>query len=144
MKPLVATVLAAGLGGVGFGVAATVSGQPDLVCTLALDRASVAPGAAVTATLTLRNTGRESVELGFSSAQRYDFRLLRGERVVWSWAGDMMFAQVVGEMTLAAGARAAWSERLAAPAEPGGYVVEGRVSALGRDDLVASARLTVR
>jgi len=147
VKPLTARMRAGLVAGSALLLAAAAVSpppQPDLVCTLTLDRASVAPGAVVRATLTLRNTGRESVELGFSSAQRYDFRVRRDQQVLWRWAADMAFAQMVGDLTLAPGRHATWTESITAPAQPGEYTVEGKVTALGRDDLSASTRLTVR
>ncbi len=146
MKSLTAPVRGAGAvaGSVLLLAAATVSPPPDLVCTLTLDRTSVAPGALVRATITVRNLGWDSVELGFSTAQRYDFRVRRDQQIVWRWAADMAFAQVVGELTLAPRRHATWTESITAPAQPGEYIVEGKVTALGRDDLSASAGLTVR
>lgn len=142
MKPLTACI--GFVAGSVLLLAATVSPQPDLVCTVTLDHTTVAPGAVVRATLTLRNTGRESVELGFSSAQRYDFRVRRDQQVVWRWAADMAFAQMIGELALTPGRHATWTESITAPTQPGEYTVEGTVTALGRDDLSASTRLTVR
>lgn len=84
-------------------------------------------------TLTLRNSGPESVTLSFADAQRYDFRILDEEgEALWRWSDDYAFAQVLGEERLASGESRAWSERYEERLPPGEYTAEGIVPAMDR------------
>jgi hypothetical protein len=88
-------------------------------------------------------TGRE-VTLGFPTAQRFDFVVRLAGRVVWQWSADMMFAQILGSETLAAGDslvfEAEWDQGLGGGTNPalGAYTVQGVVKA--RPELATQER----
>ena len=89
-------------------------------------------GAPLQMTLTLLNRGGQPARLLFASSQRYDF-LARDDagNEVWRWSADKLFAQVLGEETLAPGGtltfEETWNQRdnRGLQVAPGRYVIEG-------------------
>ena len=55
----------------------------------------------VVMTLTVRNTTDRALNLIFPTAQRYDFVVSRGKKVVWQWSHGRMFAQARGRHSIA-------------------------------------------
>jgi hypothetical protein len=54
----------------------------------------------IVVTLTLANEGTHILRLDFETAQRYDLLVFRGERMVWRWSENKLFAQLTGQLTL--------------------------------------------
>ncbi len=115
-----------------------------LALTVATDQAAYAPGATITARLTVINDAKDAVILGFSSSQRYDFAIeTEAGETRWRWAGDRMFAQMLGEETLGPGKGLVYTERFPAPREPGRYRVVARLASR-TPPASAAADFTVR
>lgn len=66
---------------------------------------AVAVGTDVTLSFTVTNANNAPATIQFPSAQQYDFRIWNenGGALVWRWAADKAFAQVVTSRALAAG-----------------------------------------
>lgn len=105
----------------------------------------VAPGrlpraGEATFTLTLRNRSDRMVVLPFTSSQRYDFEVRRGERVLWQWSHDRVFAQVLGQLAIRPGEaltyREKWNVRTNTGdrVPPGDYTVRGYLTPAGPRD----------
>lgn len=108
----------------------------DLVATMEVE----AGGGAVGLTLHLTNATSQSIELDFSSGQRYDFAVSRldGEEL-WRWSSDQMFTQALGTETLAAGGSTRYRVEWPARGMRGEFVATGEVTATNRR-IVQSAR----
>jgi hypothetical protein len=79
--------------------------------------------------LHVTNVSGGPLVLEFATAQRYDFEVLAlSGAVVWRWSDDMMFAQVLGEETLAAGETRRYTAGWPAPGGAGEYVARGRLT----------------
>lgn len=117
--------------------------ESTLAVTVGTDRPRYAPGEPITITLTVSNRGDQPARLHFSSGQRYDFTIEDREgKVLWHWAADRLFVQMLGEETLAPGAALVYRERFAGLLTPGTYRATGTLLAAGA--LVsASAPVTV-
>jgi hypothetical protein len=75
----------------------------------------------------ITNTSNRPVELEFTSGQRYDFTVRRGESVVWRWAADRSFIQMIGQETVPAGGSLKYEER-APIREPGSYTATAELT----------------
>jgi len=53
--------------------------------------------------LTIKNNGAKSLELVFVSAQRYDIAINFGNKEIWRWSKDKMFALFTGKIVLKPG-----------------------------------------
>ena len=79
--------------------------------------------------LQVTNTLATPVQMTFSSAQLAEFVVTQGNREVWRWSSDMMFAQAVQNETLADGetlrVEAFWAvpERLSGPLQATGRLL---------------------
>ena len=72
--------------------------QPDVVLRIATDAQQYQTGdTAAVAMVVLPRDQTATAE--FRTAQRFDFAAYRGDREVWRWSADKMFAQVLGEET---------------------------------------------
>ncbi len=116
----------------------------ELRLSLETDRTSYAPGDSIRARLTVSHGGGPAEILEFGTSRRCDFEIRDAAgTAVWRWSADRAFAQVMGEVTLAAGQPPlVCSERLPAPGAPGRYEVVGSLAAIGRP-LTATAIVTV-
>jgi hypothetical protein len=93
--------------------------------------------------LAVSNPTREPVKLEFTTGQRYDFRIEDGVgKVVWQWAKDRMFIQMLGEQTIAAGATLTYREMFTGRLAPGTYRAMGTLTTLGQP-MSASVAVTV-
>lgn len=87
-------------------------GRDSLVATL-----TATIGSDVTFTFTVKNTTATSTTMQFNDGQQYDIRVWNDKDVlVWRWAADKAFPQVVGTRTLAPGESVSWVEHWARPA----------------------------
>lgn len=72
--------------------------QPDVVLRVATDAQRYQTGdTAAVAMVVLPRDQTATVE--FRTAQRFDFAAFGGDRQVWRWSAERMFAQVLGEET---------------------------------------------
>ena len=60
-------------------------------------------GEEVQISVTTKNKGAKSLELFFVSAQRYDIAVNLGEKEIWRWSKDRMFAMFTGKIVLKPG-----------------------------------------
>lgn len=112
---------------------------------LTADKATYAPGEPIMLTLRVVNGTSKPVRLSFRTAQRFDLVVEDGSgREVWRWSAGRLFAQVLGEETLAP---SGGEFRAHATAEgrfpPAVYTVKGIVPSR-EGVLSASATVTVR
>jgi hypothetical protein len=80
--------------------------------------------------LHVTNPSAQPVTLEFANAQRYDFVVQTAAGAeVWRWSADQMFAQMLGEETLAAGASRDYSETWRPGERSGAFVAIARLVA---------------
>lgn len=112
-----------------------------LVLTVATDKLRYAPGDPITVTMAVMNRSGVAVTLNFSTGQRYDFTLKDSAgKVVWQWAAERMFTQVLGEETIVPGGELVYREQFTGRLAPGSYRIVGTLVAM---DGPRSARATV-
>jgi len=115
----------------------------SFVLSLVTDKPRYAPEEPITITLTVSNPTREPVTLQFTTGQRYDFMIEdEAGKLVWAWAEDRMFVQILGEATIAPGVALAYRETFTGRLAPGAYRVTGTLTALA-ERRSASAVVTV-
>jgi hypothetical protein len=114
-----------------------------LAATLTTDRPAYAPGHSVTLRLVLRNVSAAPVTIAFSSGQRYDFAIEDTRAPMWRWSASQMFAQVLGEETLAAGDSLVYSEQFKGELPAGPYRAVGTVVRMG-EPVTATAEFQIR
>lgn len=95
------------------------------------------------AVLSVENAGPQPLRLRFRTAQAFEARVLAGDREVWRWSADQMFAQVITELTLGPGEGREWAFTLP-ELPPGTYTLEAGLLAEGLDLQPARVELTVR
>ena len=79
-----------------------------LVLSLATDKQKLSPRDSLKITFTVANTSSEKITLKFYTSQVFDIvvynaSVLNDENIVWNWAHDKAFLQVVTERDIAAG-----------------------------------------
>jgi hypothetical protein len=118
---------------------------PGVSVRVAADKAVYAQGEPIQLTLEVVNHGAQPVTLRFPTAQRYDVVVREPQgRQVWRWSADQMFAQVLGEETLAAaGGRLTYRVAVREPLPAGRYAVIGSVPLIG-GALAASTEIDIR
>jgi len=80
-------------------------------------------------TLKIWNKETKPIELVFTSAQRYDFIVLKNDEEVWRWSKDKMFAMVPSSLLLKPHEKRVYTETWKTPAAiPGEYKVVGVVT----------------
>jgi len=103
----------------------------SLEMLVALDSGSYAVDEPLKMRLTVLNRTDRALTLRFATAQRFDFVVRQGGKVIWQWSADMMFAQAVGRETIAPGDSLAytaeWNQRLSDGTNPGlgAYTLQG-------------------
>ena len=123
--------------------ASNAAADSTLVATLTTDRAAYAPGNTVTLRLVLRNVSTAPVTLDFSSAQRYDFAIEDTRAPMWRWSASQMFAQVLGEETLAPGDSLIYAEQFKGEVPAGLYRAVGTIVRMG-EPITATAEFQIR
>ncbi len=104
--------------------------------------AEVGAGDTLEITLTVENTGADTVGLDFRTAQRYDFVITdESGSMVWRWGAGQGFAQVLGTEILEPGGALTFSELYEVQLPPGRYTVTG-VLAAPESPLEAAAQFT--
>jgi len=88
-------------------------GRLDLQLTL--DRAAYKQGEPVMMSFAVTNAGEQPLTLLFADSQRYDFTVICGLAAwcpapIWEWSHDRLFAQAVGQETLAPGQSITYSQ----------------------------------
>ncbi|HVP58408.1 MAG TPA: BsuPI-related putative proteinase inhibitor [bacterium] len=107
------------------------SGADSLEISIALNKGSYAIGERMQMTLTARNTTGQMVTLTFPTAQRADFVIKRGGKLVWQWSAGMMYAEVITHQTIAPGDSLTigtqWDQDLGGGTNPGlgAYTIQG-------------------
>jgi len=98
------------------------------------DRLTYTVGEPITMTLKVFNNTEEEVTFHFNTSQRYDFVITdEEENEIWRWAGDRMFAMVLGEETLGPdNPEVTYSAQYKSKLSPGYYKVTGILVATDR------------
>ncbi len=98
-------------------------------------------GEEVELSVAVNNTGSNPVELIFTSAQHYDFVVLKDDNEVWRWSSGKVFAMVLEQLSLKPGEkqtyRETWKPR---DAMPGEYKLTGIITS----QLVRSSNCTFK
>ena len=111
--------------------------------TLRTDQPRYKPGQPITLSLTVSNPTERPAVLRFSSAQRYEFTIQdQGGKSYWQWGAGRMFAQVLGQETLASGDSLVYRESFRGQLPPGTYRAVGTILATDKK-LPAEAQVTV-
>jgi hypothetical protein len=117
--------------------AAAVEPAPDegIQLSAGSDRVRYQAGDSIRVVLRVVNRLQVERTLHFPTAQRYDLTIVTDEgEVVYHWGAERAFAQVLGEERLDPGEWGPeWSERIPAPAEPGGYRIRAQVPVNGTE-----------
>jgi Intracellular proteinase inhibitor len=118
------------------------SDMSDLSLLLRANKAVYAEGEPLELTLEVVNRSPRPVTLQFRDSQRYDFLIRNAQgQEVWRWSAGQMFAQMLGEETLAPdGENLTYRTVKQLPLMRGSYTVIGVVPAMGAQ---MSARLQV-
>jgi hypothetical protein len=103
----------------------------NLIVELTLDKPSYTPKELVRMTLTVTNRSQESFHAGFRSAQSYDFIVKEGEREVWRWSSDRMFAQMLQDVQIEPGKTLSYKETWDQRDNVGSLVPRGRYEVVG-------------
>ena len=109
-----------------------------LELSVTTDKKTYAVGTAIKITLAAKNTTLQTMNLNFSSGQRYDFTLREGVKpdgkIVWQWAKGKMFAQMMSAQKLEAGKSLTFIETL----DPKTTAAEGGTLKAGTYTLTAT------
>ena len=85
-----------------------------LELSVTTDKKTYAVGTTIKITLAAKNTTSQTMNLNFSSGQRYDFTLREGVKpdgkIVWQWAKGKMFAQMMSTQKLEPGKSLTFTE----------------------------------
>ena len=106
---------------------------------LTLTKSSYVVGEPVGATLTVRVAGEAPLRVQFASGQRFDLIVRRRGVLIWRWAHDKAFIQLIQEVTLRPGEvltfSGVWSQvdLQGRRVEPGEYEMVGLFLARGAD-----------
>jgi hypothetical protein len=123
--------------------AGSVAGT-GLNVVLTADKAAYTRSEPIVLTIAVVNRGLEPVTLQFRTAQRYDVAIHNAENVeVWRWSRGQMFAQVLGEETLAGQGRLRYRVTVRHRFPPGPYTVVATVPAEG-NARSASLQIAIR
>jgi hypothetical protein len=123
----------------------TSPGATAVNVTLTADKAVYARDEPIQVTLEVVNHSAQPVTLRFPTAQRYDAVVHAVDgRQVWRWSSDQVFAQMLGEETLAAaGGQRTYHVAVREPLSPGHYIVVGSIPTMGTR-LSASTEIDIR
>ena len=110
--------------------------------TVRTDRTRYSRGEPITITIVLRNTSSAPQTLEFSSSQRYDFAIEDTRAPLWRWSAAVMFAQVLGEETIAPGDSLSYSEMFRGELPAGSYRAIGWITRMGAE-LKATAEFEI-
>jgi hypothetical protein len=134
--------VAAGLAGAA--VAAGSAGLANVDVLVRTDKRTYSAGEPIVVNLEIMNRGREVVDIGFRTAQRYDVLIKdRQGRDVWRWSQGQMFAQVLGTERLEPSQRLRYRVSVREGLSPGAYTTVAVVPAMeGR--LSSEAGITVQ
>ena len=92
---------ALGLWLVAYGNATSEERNMNYGISMSTDKMNYSVGEPIIMTLKILNYTKEDIVFHFNTAQRYDFIIEDEEgNEVWRWSQDMMFAMVLGEVTL--------------------------------------------
>lgn len=73
----------------------------------------------------------EPVELTFSSAQRYDFVVTKGDKEIWRWSKDKLFAMMMDQITLKPGESLRYTQTWNQREQQGEHTPPGRYEIVG-------------
>ena len=117
--------------------------QGGVSAHLSLGAERVGPGDSIPLALHVVNATTEPLVLEFTSSQRYNLWIAPADgEPIWTWAADKLFAQMMGQETIAPGDTMEFRETIPAPAEPGDYRVIGSIATTTRE-LSDTAAVTV-
>ena len=103
--------------------------ENDVLVETRTNKGEYSLGEEVKISVTVTNKGLTPVELIFTSAQRYDFIVLKDGAEVWRWSNNKMFAMVLESLLLKTGEnqtyKETWKPKAITPSE---YEVMGTVT----------------
>ena len=118
----------------------SVFSAPEVAFGLSLDRAVYAPGANLTARITLRNSQSEPLRMVFSSGQTYDLVIRDGKgQEVWKWSTGRVFTMALRTVDFDRG-ETNWPVVAPLTGLPAGeYIAEAWLVMVGQKTWAASA-----
>jgi hypothetical protein len=84
--------------------------EKDILVETRTDKGKYSVGEEVKISVTVTNKCLNPVELIFTSAQRYDFIVLKDGEEVWRWSNSKMFAMVIESLLLKSGEKQTYME----------------------------------
>lgn len=101
----------------------------DVLVETRTEKSNYSVGEEVKMSITMENKGRGTIELIFTSAQRYDFLVLKDGKEIWRWSDGKVFGMVLGHLLLKSGEKQTYTEAWKPEdAAPGEYEVIGAVT----------------
>ena len=116
----------------------TIEISPGVSLRLEVDPATPAAGQPVEFALVLRNGTADELVLDFPDGQRFDFEVSTDGGIVWRWAADMFFPQVLGRERIAAGDGRTWTAGVSGGLPAGSYVVRATLTSNTPHEIVAT------
>jgi len=121
--------ITAGLAGAAMSAAS--AGLADVDVLVRTDKRTYNSGEPIVVNLEIVNRAPQPVDLGFSTAQRYDVLIKNMQgRDVWRWSHGQMFAQVLGTETLEPSRRLRYRVSVRERLSPGAYTIVAVVPAM--------------
>jgi hypothetical protein len=116
----------------------------DVRLSVRTDRSAYAPEDSMAVELILTNPGTDTTVLRFATGQRYDVEIHDTAGVVlWRWSEGRMFMQMLGQLAVPPGETVSFRVPARAPAQPGRYVLAGRIPVRGSPVLEAQVEILV-
>lgn len=84
--------------------------RKDILVETKTSKSEYAVGEEIAMSVTVINKGVNPVEFIFTSAQRYDFIILKGDEEVWRWSNGKVFAMVLEHLLLKPNERKTYTE----------------------------------
>ncbi|MFP4662505.1 MAG: BsuPI-related putative proteinase inhibitor [Halanaerobiales bacterium] len=88
-------------------------------------------GNIITAHIRAYNMGEESIELDFSSGQRYDLYLERDNKEIWRWSEGRFFTMALAQVEIEAGDSLDYDVEINTELTPGKYTLTGELATIG-------------
>ena len=124
---IIVVILSLGLWWGIYGNSASENKNMSYGMSIMIDKMSYSVGELITMTLNVFNYTEEEITFHFNTSQRYDF-IIEDEKgnEIWRWSQDMMFAMVLGEVTLGSNSpEVTYTAKFKDKLSPGYYKVTG-------------------
>ncbi|MDX1394938.1 MAG: BsuPI-related putative proteinase inhibitor [Gemmatimonadota bacterium] len=124
--------------GTGSSASDTLEISPGVSLRLAIDPATPTAGEPLEFVLVLRNGAAGELVIDFPDGQRFDFEVSTDGSLVWRWAADMFFPQVLGRERIAAGDEMTWTAGVSGGFPAGSYAVRATLTSNTPHEIVSS------